>query len=176
MTNTALFSIWLVPASPDRATLASLIQGLADRWQASAFLPHITVYSAEIPIAEVSQVIASLPKVSKGLKPFTLKVEGVHQGAEFFKAIYLTLDPQPKLRTLNHRLKEILGRYGDYSPKPHLSLLYKELSETDRRKIISSLTFPKTIAFNELGYIVHENWRIEHKLVGKWRYQKLCQM
>jgi hypothetical protein len=135
-------SFWLVPAEPYRADFQGLIQGLAEAYQATAFLPHVTLYSGPMPEGvNLEQVLGN---VVRGIPRFTLEAVGVQQSSVFAKTVFVQLRPSDWLLRLARQIREALPDAAGYDLNPHLSLLYQALDPQRRQGIVDQVALPHT--------------------------------
>jgi 2'-5' RNA ligase len=138
---------WLVPAAgPERDRLSAVIGELAAKHDAPSFTPHVTltdpVQSDELTVLGVLQPMLS------GRAAFEVTLGGFGHEPEFFRSLYLSVEPSEPLTALNEAarqgLEQILPPY-----RPHLSLLYADLPEDGKDAIAAGLELelPVTVRF-----------------------------
>ena len=163
-----IVSTWLIA---EGETLRGVMDNLADRYQAPKFMPHITMYSVNVASDRVGQMRNRVMAVARDLQPITLKVKDIGFDNNLFMSLFVRFEASEELDQLQKRLQRALSEFGDYTFTPHASLLYKELPEEEKLKIIPDLKtqLPTTITFGKLGMIVHkspedraqiENWEV----------------
>ena len=150
MGREALSSVWLVPTEKDAAPISQVIKDLAQRHDATPFLPHITVWGAvTAPLAVVEE--ASRDAVS-GIKPFTVEVERLDYSEEWAKTLFTQIKPNETLDEIHRRLADRLRRYTDYILNPHMSLIYKtEMTEEEKLKEIPNISIPQSFTLDRIA-------------------------
>jgi 2'-5' RNA ligase len=143
---------WIAPAEPARQFFASTIAGLATRFDAPLFEPHLTVYASrkrdENPEEVLSGAIA-------GFEPFRLSVKDIQCLDEFAKTVFVQFDPTEALSRLSAALRQASRLHDEYHLKPHLSLIYKKMTRNARVDIATSIRLPFTeVLFDSAKVIV----------------------
>ena len=139
---------WLLPTEPARSYFQNVIKGLAKRYAAPEFEPHVTAYVGVDCSDKVTEVLSILARRSK---PITLRVLNVSNSSEFIKTLFVALASSVQLQRLNRNIRKAAQDSSPYQLNPHLSLLYKNLSAADRRRLTSLIEVPFTeLTFNSL--------------------------
>jgi 2'-5' RNA ligase len=126
------YSIWLTPSKEDEAYFSSVIQELADEYDASVFYPHCTLYS---PVTDFSLAQSILEKIV--LNPIQVTPIGISQSDNIWKTVFIELELSVELQFLKREIESIF--LLPYSFSPHISLIYKELADEEKESIISKL-------------------------------------
>lgn len=164
-----LVATWLIAREEDKP-LHNVMEELAGRFEAPKFIPHLTMRAVQVPLDRVEEAKSVVRRIAHTFKPITLKVSGVGYADNLFQSLFLKFEESPELNDLYQTIERVLEEYGDYSFEPHLSLLYKELPEEKKKRLIPTIQLPSTVTFDRLGINVHlderrrldiENWRIE---------------
>jgi hypothetical protein len=129
-------AFWLVPAVSDRLYLGEIINRLADKYNAPSFMPHITLWSAKLARDESPQQI--LETATRGFTRFTLKATALDHGPDRFKSIFIRFNSDP-LILFSNTLGSSCRTPGRFHLDAHLSLLYRQLSPAERKKIVCDL-------------------------------------
>lgn len=142
------FSIWLSPCREDSALLSGLISGICSRYGAPLFEPHVTVISGTF--TGFSLIRPEINRVTDGIPPLSLTVSGAEYSDIFFKTVYLTFKQSDELLRLHNGLKSsTIPAKKDCRLFPHLSLIYKEMDERDKKEIAEGVTVDnKEIVFD----------------------------
>jgi 2'-5' RNA ligase len=116
------FSLWIVPEREVHDRLAALIEALARRFGGPVFDPHVTLL-AGVP-GPTEAVVARAAELVRESQAFPLRFTGPETGENYFRSLYLRVEPSPPLLALHLAAREAFGR-GDEPPFfPHLSLIY----------------------------------------------------
>ena len=129
-----------MPALSDRLDLGEIINRLADKYNAPSFMPHITLWSTQLTPDESPQQI--IETATSGFAQFTLKATALDHGPDRFKAIFIRFNPEP-LILLSNALCSSCRTPDSYRFDAHLSLLYRQLSPAERKKIVCDLQTPQ---------------------------------
>lgn len=137
------YSIWLVPGDENYKLLFDLIVSLSKKYPSPGFEPHITLIGG-IDLPEGKAVVKTY-KIASQLKQFSITLDQIGYQNFYFRSLYL----QGKVSS-----QKVFG-VKDTSPYfPHLSLLYGNISEFEKLKIISGLAkkirLPLKIKIKEL--------------------------
>ena len=125
------FAFWLMPAAEAKAVFASVINDLAERLDAPAFEPHVTLHGAEI---EERNAIELLERVAEMRGPLQLHVDRVAFSEKYTKTLYAQFRPSEEATELSNAIARSTADNG-YEFDPHLSLLYKTMSPTAKEEL-----------------------------------------
>ncbi len=131
-----VIAYWLIPSEPAHSLLRAIINDLAHRYDAPVFEPHVTVHvgADRADLAETAIERAARECRSIRLKPF-----GIDQSDEFTKTLFVQFELSSKLLQLNELIRQSAHDSSQYEVKPHLSLLYKKISDVTRRDLAASI-------------------------------------
>jgi 2'-5' RNA ligase len=139
---------WLAPAAaPARDRLAAIIGMLAAEHGAPRFEPHITI--AGLFHSGEQAAIRALTSLATGVRPFAVRFTAIEYEQAYFRALYLRAEPSPQLTAL-HDAARAAWALGSRPYVPHLSLLYADIAEKQKRAIIDALgiKLPLTMSIN----------------------------
>jgi len=154
---------WLVPAvGPVRDRLLATIDRLAAGHDAPRFQPHVTLVPT-FDAAEDAAAQALKPLVT-GMQPFDLTFAALGHEQTYFRSLYLLAEPSAPLMALRGAGQRAWA-LGPSPYVPHLSLLYSDLTEEQKRPIIDSIDIPVplTVRFDAV-----ELWARDHPEVRSW--------
>lgn len=160
-------SIWLIPSEEDEKYLKSIIDDLGRKYQAPSFTPHLTLYGNVNTEPEIAH--QAVKESTQEIPPFTLSVDKLNYTDLFFKTVFIEIQENEILNTLYQRLRNKLGQYGKYSLKPHISLIYKELSEEKKQRIIKGLNIKRDFTVNRMVVVTSGNTEKGRYDVERWR-------
>ena len=143
-THTAI-AYWVTPAEPAHSFLENMICDLARRYDAPVFEPHVTIHVASnhVEAAEKATLQAAF-----GCEPVDLKLLDVRHSDEFTKTLFVQLALNKELQRLNEIIRSNAQNSFDYRLEPHLSLLYKKMPISARRRLTRSTKLP----FSEMTF------------------------
>ena len=145
------YSVWLVPSKKDLDNLSHLIRDIASSQNSQTFVPHITIFG-NIKKNKKS-VINETKIIFADHRSATLKITNLNQSEDFFKTVFIEFEVSKFLQSAFLQLKNKFRDSTSYAEKPfkpHLSLIYKNLSEKKRISIINSLRLKKSYSFNQI--------------------------
>ena len=133
------FTLWLTPREPLRCLLRSTIRQLAERFDAVEFEPHVTVFCGRSTDSEARAVAR---RIAAQFAPIELTAVRVDHSELFTKTLFVQFEESALLRRIFETAAAAYSRPSNYALNPHLSLLYKELLATRRRKLCETLDLP----------------------------------
>ncbi|MCD6215931.1 MAG: 2'-5' RNA ligase family protein [Candidatus Aenigmarchaeota archaeon] len=132
------YSIWIKPQGNIKRKLSKLMIKLSNKFDTPKFsTPHITLY--ENLQGDKNKLILETKELAKSIKPFKLKLTQIDDGKNF-KNLVILVKKTRELRNAYFKAKDIFG----VKPKkkeyiPHLTLLLKDISQSERKKIIEDI-------------------------------------
>ena len=157
-----MYAIWLLFEKNDNKYLSKIIKNLSEKYDAPQFLPHITTYG--IVDAELTTIEKAVRGSINNLKPFVVNKLGEGYSDYFWETLFIEIKPNYELNLINTRLSDRLSRYTNYEFLPHISLVYKKMSSSEKKKIISNMNIKNeftiaSIAIQQFSENVGE-WKI----------------
>jgi hypothetical protein len=160
-------SYWLIPAPPEKAHFLEIILGLAKRFDAPVFEPHLTIYST--PLAASEDPKAVLKKATRKIRPLMLQTMGVAHSTRFTKTLFVEFAPDDALTTLSEELRRRSAERADYVLNPHLSLIYAPLTAAITDKLARDVSIPMLVRFNAVKAIISRGAITSREDVETWR-------
>ena len=142
-------SFWLIPSEEDRAYFQGLINTLAQKYDAPTFTPHVTIYSGEY--APEESPTALIEKATQGVQGFSLRVDKLLYTDEYTKTFFVQFNPSLSLSQISETLRNSSQKPSDFALNPHLSLIYKHLSEVIKQGLMTNLSLPRSEIFFDDG-------------------------
>jgi hypothetical protein len=144
-TELSIIAFWLLPAREYGDYLRRLIRNLAAQFDAPVFEPHVTLYSAAAarftaPAEAIARIVDS-PQI-------TLRVRGIAHSEKFTKTLFVELLANEAIRSLSRNIAEQAREPNEFNLEPHVSLIYKHLSEAARAELAPSVALP----FDEITF------------------------
>lgn len=142
-------AFWLLPGEPSMRVFAQCVDALAHRHGAPRFLPHVTLHvDRVVPQADLDRV---LDEAAARFAPFEMRAGPTGHSPVRFKALFVTLSGGD-ITSLAAALAAGVARYrpqpaagqepaAAYRLEPHLSLLYKELPDAERTRLVAENCF-----------------------------------
>jgi hypothetical protein len=160
-------SFWLLPAAAEQAVFQELIHDLALRYDGPVFEPHVTLYSGTY--APDERLDAILAQAGREAEPLRLHVDTVAYTAQFTKTLFVQFQPSLRLSRLSERLRAHASQPSDYVLDPHLSLMYKHMSEAEQRRLAASIRVPlDTVTFDAVCVTVAPTPTRSPQDVARW--------
>ena len=134
-----VIAYWLIPTESARNYFQSLINDLAQRYNAPRFEPHVTVHVGVNCTDAVHEVLS---KAAPECKQIVLQALEVSDSSDFTKTLFVQFAVTTQLQQLNHSIRTAAQDSFDYELNPHLSLLYGRISIKDRRLLACAIEVP----------------------------------
>jgi hypothetical protein len=151
---------------PDGASaerLSALVSSLATRLGTPVFRPHVTMLHG-LARAE-DELLVRAQALCANLAGQGVTLGPVEAQPEYFRCLYLRVEPAASLRAAHTRAAQVFDVPPDPEYLPHLSLVYGRLDSPDKDRLAASVVSeaPATIELTAV-----EVWRTEGP-VGEWR-------
>lgn len=140
------YSIWLEPSAADAKYLNKIINNLAKTLAAPKFSAHITLYGGISSLSTAKNAINECAK-----SKLEARTSNVSHSDYLWKTVFVNVKKDKNLKNLNLTLQKNLK--AKYEFKPHISLIYKRLDYTTKRKIIDNLRIKKSFTFDKITII-----------------------
>lgn len=128
------FSLWMMPPLAVRERLRALIEDLSRRAGTPPFEPHLTLCGVD-NTAE-GTAIARVQPLATRLAPLPIRLTEIGTTAEYYRCLFARAEPTPVLAAAYHEACHALSQApGDFMP--HVSLVYGDLSATDKERLIA---------------------------------------
>ena len=155
-----MVSIWLIPAPADAQYLQGIINNLAATYQAPVFNTHCTLYSpTDLPALEIKKI---LEQSANNMESFYVKKATISHTENIWKTIFIELLKSPELEQLQQAVISQFPNGQPYEFLPHISLLYKEMSDKKKEDIIRNLQVKNYFKMDKIAAIRTEpnvdNW------------------
>lgn len=126
------YSVWALPPEDLAPRLRGLMDGLRSEFGGPRFEPHVTVVGA---IARTEEdAVGKFRAACEGLRAYTAAVDRVATGTFFYQCVYLLLRPTAEVVEASDRCCAFLGYKSNTPYMPHLSLLYGDLTDEEKKK------------------------------------------
>ncbi|PHT49450.1 Cyclic phosphodiesterase [Capsicum baccatum] len=131
--KTDVYSVWGLPSEEVSNRVKKLMNGLRSEFGGAQFEPHVTVVGA-IKLSEEE----ARDKFRKGCgevkKVYSGTVEKVDVGTFFYQCVYLLLHPTTEVVEPSARCCRSFGYNSSTPYMPHMSLLYADLTDEEKKK------------------------------------------
>ncbi len=159
-------SLWLMPDGASAERLSALVSSLAARLGTPAFPPHVTLIHGLVRDEEA--IVDLTGGLVEHLAGQSVSFGPVEAQPEFFRCLYLRVEPATSLRDAHALAAKTFGVPPDADYLPHLSLVYGSLDAAEKDRIAAAAVaeVPPTITLTAI-----EVWRTEGP-VGEWRLRR----
>lgn len=136
------YSIWMIPKGNIRRRLSKLMLKLSGKFDMPKFsIPHVTLY--ENLHGDKNKLILKAKELAKSIKPFKLKLTQIDDGKNF-KSLVILVKKTRELMNAYLKAREIFKvKQKKKKYIPHLTLLLKDISQSERKKIIEDRRYRK---------------------------------
>ena len=146
-----MISIWLIPSREDAQYIKVIIDNLSINYQAPVFSPHCTLYSPiDLPKAELKK---TLERSAKNMKSFYVKNIMISHTEDLCKTIFIELLRSSELEQLQQEVISQFQVEQPYKFSPHISLLYKEISDKKKEHIIRNLQVKNSFKMDKIAAV-----------------------
>jgi len=171
-------SFWLIPSEEDRVFFQAIIDTLSLEYDAPTFTPHVTIYSGEYAPDESPAKL--IEKATQEVSSFSLRVDKLLYTDEFTKTFFVQFQSSATLTKISETLQTNSINPSNFVLNPHLSLIYKQMSEETKKNLTTSLTLAKPeVFFDEVRAISTPERVQKREDVESWKVifiKKLQQM
>ena len=144
-----MFAIWFLFDKSDHEYLSQIINKLSNINNCPIFIPHITAYG--VINTRLEKIDTIISNSIKGIKPFMTEKNKLSFSNDFWKTIFIDIFPNSNLLEIHKKLKDNLPVTEKYDFKPHISLMYKDISNDEKEKIVDSLIIKNSFKISKLG-------------------------
>jgi 2'-5' RNA ligase len=141
VTRQTIIAYWLIPSEPAHTFFQRIINDLAHRCDAPVFEPHVTIH---VGADHADAAKKALGDAASECKMIELTPLGIDHSDEFIKTLFVQFAKRAELRKTNDIIRQATDDSLHYQLKPHLSLLYKNLSVATRRELAASINIPRS--------------------------------
>uniref|UniRef100_A0A1J3DHK4 Cyclic phosphodiesterase n=1 Tax=Noccaea caerulescens TaxID=107243 RepID=A0A1J3DHK4_NOCCA len=127
-----VYSVWALPDEETEPRFRKLMEALRSEFAGPRFDPHVTVVGAINLTADEAKKM--FEATCDGLKVYSATVDRVATGNFFYQCVFLLLRSTPEVMKAGEHCKNHF-QFSTTTPyMPHLSLLYAELTEEEKKK------------------------------------------
>ncbi|KAH9627289.1 hypothetical protein KSS87_013534 [Heliosperma pusillum] len=128
-----VYSVWGLPTEEVRERVKKVMKTLSTEFNGPEFEPHVTIVGAiNLTLQDALNKFSSACNDLK--KAYVVHSKGVSTGTFYYQCVYLLLDSNPQVVAPSDHCCRHFG-YERPSPyMPHMSLLYADLTEDEKKK------------------------------------------
>jgi len=150
----------------DAKYLIRIINRLAKEHGSPTFCPHITICGVRSGPAAKSAI-----KNCSKMKKFSVKITDLAFSDDLWKTIFINTEKNQKLRQIYDTIKKTATPSPKCKFRPHISLIYKKLADSEKQAIIDSLKIKQKFTFDKITVIASSNdvekWKVIDRVVLK---------
>ena len=161
------YSVWGNFENKTKFSLEKLKNKVNNNLKSPKFPVHLTI-SSHFKGKEI-EIIKKLKLASKKIKKFTIETNNYDFRKKFFQSIYIKVKLSKQLKSKKKLIDELLNAKKTFY-HPHISLYYGNLSNTDKKKIISNLNrYKKKIKIVEIWFVKNNEKKLKWKIIKKFK-------
>jgi len=155
------YSLWLMPSGAVFDRLLKTIRSLSKAHHTSVFEPHVTLLGG---LSEKeSGIIARTKKLAEVLQPFTIGLNRIEYGAEYFRCLYYIVEKTTEVLNAYARACDIF-RVSQGQFLPHLSLMYGDIQLAAKERAAAEVQpYANTFTVEHVDLVLTdgtvEDWR-----------------
>ena len=135
--GTEEYSLWVVPPEPVHGRVAGIISGLAEKYGAPSFEPHMTL------LGDISTgrrgATKKASELADSLRPFSVRLTDIGCLDTHFRCMFIRAEETPRLMAANERARELFGRQSGQKFMPLISILYGDFPPAMKERIIDEI-------------------------------------
>jgi 2'-5' RNA ligase len=171
MKKSAKYSLWLEPSGNIAYKLQERIKKLSKEHGTPVFPPHVTLlgtlYSSETELVPLAKTLVS------SVAPFELRLTKAGYLNTFYRSLFIHVEENNTLTELRKNACRLFDCGGQEEYMPHLSLLYGDLTQKEKEKILNMIGREFFIEFPVKSLVLMQTngkpseWRKIHTAVFK---------
>lgn len=131
----SVYSLWLQPSGDIAYRLQERINKMSKQYGTPSFAPHITLLgglkSSETELVSLTDTLVS------SLSPFDVTLTKAGYSDEFYQSLFLHVEKNSMLEEVRNRVCKLFDVRDPDGYRPHLSLLYGDLSQEEKERILN---------------------------------------
>jgi 2'-5' RNA ligase len=160
------YYLWLLPPPSIRDRFAGLIDRLSRQFGTPRFTPHLTLIgSLDSPLEKLVEKTADL---AANLAPVAIRLTGPGWTDQHFRCFFMRAERSLELLAAHETACATLGQQAESDYMPHLSLVYGNLPQKQKDKIVETIGTAFSVAFHvdRIGLCypagTPEQWQLPH--------------
>ena len=128
-------SLWMCPSGAANQVYSDIIVDVAQELGTFQFIPHITLVAAMLTGEE--DVVKRARHLASQLAPYEFELGEISYRNAYFQCVYAKMKLTPDVIAANNLARNVFQeRQSDPPYMPHLSMVYGDLSETDKINVV----------------------------------------
>lgn len=133
--SSSVYSLWLQPSGDIAYRLQERINNMSQRYDTPSFAPHITLLgslkSSETELISLTDILVS------SLSPFEVRLTKAGYSDRFYQSLFLRVEKNNMFQEVRKRACQLFDMSDTEDYHPHLSLLYGDLSQKEKERILN---------------------------------------
>ena len=164
-----MFVTWLTFQKDDEDFLQDIINELSKKYNSVSFEPHITACGlSNIELDKISKICEN---ISARFEPFNVEFLNISYSDDLWKTLFVNLKTSMIMNEIYDNLRNEFQKIEKYVFEPHISLIYKNMSTSDKKEISKNLKLKKQFRIDSISILHYsdkiENWEIVEKFILK---------
>lgn len=153
-----MYAIWFTFEENDEMILQDIINKLSKQNNSISFKPHITVYGlVNTELETISKICQRISIETTSFHVYSLKISYTDY---FWKTLFVKIKPIKIMTEIFENFCKNIEKLENYIFEPHISLIYKKISNQRKQEIIQNLELKKQFRVNGFS-ILHYSEKIE---------------
>lgn len=169
------YSLWLEPTGSIAYNLQQRIKELSKKFGAPVFSPHVTLLGGLN--ASETELVPLMNTLASSVHPFEINLTKAGYLNTYYQSLFIYVEQNEGLAHLHKNACRIFDCPDEYENdyRPHLSLLYGDLLQKDKEKILNNIgrEFHIQFSVNKLILVRTEDgpdtWKRVHTSMFKQR-------
>lgn len=165
------YSLWLEPNGEVAYKLQERIKKLSKKYETPLFVPHVTLLGGLQ--ASETELISLTNTLASSLHVFDLKLTKAGYHDRFYQSLFIYIDKSNKLKEARNLACRLFDCNGPEEYSPHLSLLYGDLSQNEKERILNIMGREFHVSFSAKSIVLMQTegtpdrWKKIHTSVFK---------
>lgn len=171
MTESATYSLWLEPSGDVAYKLQERIKKLSKENDTPLFSPHVTLLGGLT--ATKTELVPLANTLASSVEPFELQLTKAGYLNTYYQSLFIHVEENSQLKELRKNACRLFNCTGKNDYMPHLSLLYGDLSQKEKERILNLMGREFYIHFPVKNIVLMQTegtpdqWRKVHAAVFK---------
>jgi len=131
------YALWLRPFGDVAFELKERIKKLSTQFNTPVFEPHVTVLSdlrqGETELIQLTDTLAS------SLTPFSIELTKAGYRNHYYQSLFIHVEKTEPYITVQRMAEKLFGFNHDEEYFPHLSLMYGNIPEDDKERVLNTM-------------------------------------
>lgn len=139
MEQSATYSLWLEPTGDTAYKLQQRIKELSNKYDTPVFSPHVTLLGGLT--ASKTELVPLTDTLASSVAPFDLTLTKAGYLNTFYQSLFIHVEQNEGLTYLHKNACRLFDCPEEYEKEymPHLSLLYGDINQKQKEKILNNI-------------------------------------